>query len=97
MYFGESLAVTITAIRWEIVSTAHTGNVGCDVASHGAGKEDLVRDDARVDWRTLCELAAQEDDPKKLLDLVEQINKALDERNGVRWLPEMIVKFPHAS
>jgi hypothetical protein len=56
-----------------------------------------VRDDARVDWRTLCELAAQEDDPKKLLDLVEQINKALDERNGVRWLPEMIVKFPHAS
>jgi hypothetical protein len=31
-YFGESVAVTITAIRWEIVSTAHSCKVGCDTA-----------------------------------------------------------------
>jgi hypothetical protein len=33
-------------------------------------------------------LAAEEKDPKKVLELVEKILVALDERNGVRWLPE---------
>ncbi len=36
------------------------------------------------DWRELCELAAKELDPKKLLDLVGEINKALDERERKR-------------
>ena len=31
------------------------------------------------DWRVLCELASKEKDPEKLIDLVVQINQALDE------------------
>ena len=31
------------------------------------------------DWRELCELASKERDPKKLLDLVTRINRALED------------------
>ena len=31
------------------------------------------------DWLVLCELAAKEKDPKKLLDLITKINQALEE------------------
>jgi hypothetical protein len=31
------------------------------------------------DWRVLCELASKEKDPKKMLDLITKINKALGE------------------
>lgn len=53
-----------------------------------AARREPVTDTPRRDWRTLCELAAEEKDPKKVLELVEKILVALDERNGVRWLPE---------
>ncbi len=33
------------------------------------------------DWRALCELASQEQDPEKLLDLISKINQALEEWN----------------
>jgi hypothetical protein len=36
------------------------------------------------DWRELCKAAANEPDPKKLMDLVAEITKALDERDGRR-------------
>jgi hypothetical protein len=32
------------------------------------------------DWRELSEAASQEQDPKKLMELVEQLNKVLDQR-----------------
>jgi len=32
-----------------------------------------------VDWRTLCELAAKENDPQKLFQLIVQINRTLEE------------------
>ena len=32
-------------------------------------------------WRALCEMASQEQDPEKLLDLISKINQALDEWN----------------
>jgi len=32
-------------------------------------------------WIQLCELASQEQDPDKLLRLVEEINRLLDERD----------------
>ncbi len=32
------------------------------------------------DWRELSEAASREQDPKKLLELVEQLDKALEER-----------------
>jgi hypothetical protein len=38
-----------------------------------------MSDSTPQDWRELCRRAAQELDPEKLLDLVVQINKALDE------------------
>lgn len=33
------------------------------------------------DWRKLCEAAAKEENPHKLMELVSEINKALDERD----------------
>jgi hypothetical protein len=36
----------------------------------------------RSDWRELCAAAAEETDSEKLVDLVDQIIKALDERAG---------------
>ncbi len=38
--------------------------------------EDTNRSD---DWRVLCELASKEKDPEKLIDLIMQINQALEE------------------
>ena len=38
-----------------------------------------MSDSTPQDWRELCRRAAQELDPEKLLDLVVQINEALDE------------------
>jgi hypothetical protein len=32
------------------------------------------------DWRELSEAASQEKDPQKLLELIEQLNKVLDQR-----------------
>ena len=46
-----------------------------------------MTDNTRMGWRALCELAAEEKNPKKLLELVEDILHALDDRNNVRWLP----------
>jgi hypothetical protein len=31
-------------------------------------------------WRALCELAAEEQDPQRLMELVEQINRMLEEK-----------------
>jgi len=39
------------------------------------------------DWRELCMAAATEMDPEKLLDLVGQINKALDDRDEQKRKP----------
>lgn len=37
------------------------------------------------DWRQLCALAAVEADPRRLLELIDQLTKALDEhRNEIR-------------
>ena len=30
------------------------------------------------DWRVLCELASEEKDPEKLIDLIVKINQALE-------------------
>jgi hypothetical protein len=44
--------------------------------------------DRDEDWRELCKAAANEPDPEKLMVLVDQINRALDERGIHRHLPE---------
>ncbi len=33
-----------------------------------------------MQWKLLCEQASQEQDPEKLLQIVQQINQILDER-----------------
>jgi len=43
-----------------------------------------MNQDQTKDWRELCKAAANEPDPKKLMTLVAQITKALDERNATR-------------
>jgi hypothetical protein len=44
-------------------------------------KEKRMASNQPKDWRKLCEAAAKEEDPNKLMELVSEINKALDERN----------------
>jgi hypothetical protein len=39
------------------------------------------------DWRELCKAAANELDPKKLMALIAEITRALDERDKKRKLP----------
>ena len=34
------------------------------------------------DWQALCKAAANEPDPKKLMDLVSELIEVLDARNG---------------
>jgi len=36
------------------------------------------------DWRELCKQAAEEVDPEKLMDLIVELNRALDEHNKKR-------------
>jgi hypothetical protein len=36
------------------------------------------------DWQELCKAAANESDPAKLIDLISELNKALDERAN-KW------------
>ena len=36
------------------------------------------------DWRELCKEAANESHPRKLMELIAEITKALDERDGSR-------------
>ncbi len=45
------------------------------------------------DWRELSKAAAQEQDPKKLLELVEELNRVLEERE--RKLSEL--RAPNSS
>jgi hypothetical protein len=33
-----------------------------------------------VDWRDLCEQASKEQDPEKLIEVVQRLNEALEER-----------------
>ena len=40
--------------------------------------------EAREEWVQLCELAANEQDSEKLLALVKQINRLLDEKDRLR-------------
>jgi hypothetical protein len=39
-----------------------------------------MEDEPTERWRTLCELAAKEQDPAKLLELVTEINQLLDKK-----------------
>ena len=43
-----------------------------------------MHQDQTKDWRELCEAAANEQDPKKLMVLVAEITRVLDERDGGR-------------
>jgi hypothetical protein len=52
------------------------------------------------DWRELSEAASREQDPKKLLELVEQLDKALEEsENTLKELKEKKEKKeePHTN
>ena len=43
----------------------------------------------RHDWKQLAEAARDEEDPRKLMDLIQQLNRALDEH--------MKTQYPQAS
>jgi hypothetical protein len=40
--------------------------------------------DRSMDWQELCKKAANELDPAKLMQLIAELTKALDERNNKR-------------
>lgn len=47
----------------------------------------------KKDWKELSQAAAQEKDPQKLMELVEQLNRALEEREAdlkQRRLPQFV-------
>ena len=46
--------------------------------------QDHANQDHAKDWRELCKAAANEPDPKKLMALVAEITRALDERDASR-------------
>ena len=50
------------------------------------GKEPKIKgEDGKEEWLKLCEQAAVEQDPQKLLALTRQINRLLEEReNGLK-------------
>ena len=39
------------------------------------------------DWKQLAEAARDEQDPKKLMDLIQQLNRALDEQTRSLYPP----------
>jgi hypothetical protein len=41
-------------------------------------------EDRTKDWRELCKAASRELDPAKLMELIAELNKALDERDKKR-------------
>jgi hypothetical protein len=41
-----------------------------------------MKGEAKRHWTELCELAANEQDPKKLLELVAEINRLLEEKEA---------------
>lgn len=43
------------------------------------------------DWRRLCEQAAREQDPKRLLQLTEQINRILAQKDEQKRCVELTV------
>ena len=43
--------------------------------------------DGKNDWRELCRKAASELDPEKLMQLIAELTKALDERDKNRKSP----------
>ena len=44
----------------------------------------MIDQDQTRDWRELCKAAANEQDPKKLMALIAEISKALDDRDRRR-------------
>jgi len=40
----------------------------------------MVLDKNKERWEELCERAAKEQDPKKLIDLIQEINRLLDNK-----------------
>lgn len=48
--------------------------------SHSAQKEARVDNEHKQPWQQLCEQAAKEDDPERLMSLVKEISRLLDEQ-----------------
>jgi hypothetical protein len=51
----------------------------------------------KKDWKELSQAAAQETDPQKLMELVEQLNRALEEREAelkLRRSPQFVNPKP---
>lgn len=51
------------------------------------------------DWRELCEAAARETDSEKLLELIQKLTKALDERAALESAarPPALTRSPRSS
>jgi hypothetical protein len=56
-----------------------------------------MKTDVRKNWRELSEAAAREQDPEKLLELVEQLNEALERRENELRKQHSIQAMPSAA
>ena len=52
----------------------------CDIYQHLRTKGAAMQGETKERWRELCELAVKEQDPAKLLSLIQEINDLLDEK-----------------
>jgi hypothetical protein len=55
---------------------------------HSGRKGITVMAPQRTDWRDLAEQASKEMDPEKLMSLVGELNRALDEHQRTRQQPQ---------
>jgi len=52
-------------------------------ANSASGRRNIMDQGSTRDWRELCKAASKEPDPKKLMSLVDEIIKMLDDRNRI--------------
>jgi hypothetical protein len=67
--------------RWHNVGLATESKIAIIVSSCSSSKEqNMMQGPTRERWQELCAQAAEEQDPEKLLELVKEINRLLEEK-----------------
>jgi hypothetical protein len=55
------------------------------VDEHDTRYSPLIRREEHEGWRNLCDAAANEKDPDKFMELVEVLNRVLDQKEARLW------------
>ena len=74
IFYGAEICLTL----WQTTCFTRRVGLACPLPPGGTMKDTNQPDD----WRSLCELASEEEDPQKLMELVSKISCALEERSA---------------